>query len=206
LPLPRYNPPARRNKPYILNYQNPQTPRLETPHSAHPTVPRASVAVGALDLSEKLRLGPAIERKRARVGSMNAYRMSINILQKNINNTDIKQSEAGLWTTLFLGLFELMYDDTGEGFVKHFLHGTSKILQLRGPEAHLSGAGRSFFLAVRIFEICRTLIYSNYLEPTFLCQPSWRELTERIRDESEIWNPKEVLFDLMIDIASLNNK
>lgn len=54
--------------------------------------------------------------------------------------------------------------------MKHFLYGTSNMLRLRGPEAHLSGSGRSFFLTVRVFEICRALIYP---EPTFLCRPEW---------------------------------
>lgn len=171
-----------------------------------PSLYYASIAVGALDLSNKLPQVPAVERKDARVGALNAYRTSIVSVQKDLNNSDIRQSDASLWTTFFLGLFELMYDDTGEGFVKHFLYGTSKILQLRGPDAHISGAGRSFFLTVRVFEICRALIYAHYLEPTFLCQSSWTKLTENIRNESEIWHPKEVLFDLMISCSSLGNR
>lgn len=98
-----------------------------------------------------------------------------------------------------------MYDVSGEGWVKHILYGTSKILQLRGPDAHLTGPGRSFFLTVRVFEICRSLIYS---EPTFLCEPSWRSLMSRIWDETlnNSWHPKEVLFDLMITCSTLSNR
>jgi hypothetical protein len=32
-----------------------------------------------------------------------------------------------------------MYDVSGEGWVKHFLYGTSQLLQYRGPERHLTG-------------------------------------------------------------------
>jgi hypothetical protein len=97
-----------------------------------------------------------------------------------------------------------MHDMTGEGWVKHILYGTSKILQLRGPNAHLTGPGQSFFLTVRVFEICRALIYS---EPTFLCQPEWMSLTANIwSKDAQAWHPKEYLFDLMIKCSSLSHR
>lgn len=98
-----------------------------------------------------------------------------------------------------------MHDMTGEGWVKHFLYGTSKMLQLRGPEAHRAGSGRSFFLTVRVFEICRALIYS---EPTFLCQPEWMSLMTKIwnEDVNNHWHPKEMLFDLMIICSSTSHR
>jgi hypothetical protein len=98
-----------------------------------------------------------------------------------------------------------MYDVSGERWVKHFLYGTSKILQLRGPETHISGPGRSFFLTVRVFEICRSLIYQ---EPTFLTQLDWMSLTSRMwsDDHSKSWHPKEALFDLMIECSALSNR
>jgi hypothetical protein len=177
-----------------------------TQFQSSPSLYYASIAVGALDLSNKLLQAPTRERKDARVGALTAYRTSIASFRKDIINGEVKQNDSSLWSTLFLSLFEFMYDDTGEGFVKHFLHGTSKILQIRGPDAHLRGTGRSFFQTVRVFEICRALIYANYSEPSFLCEPSWRELTKRISHQSEVWHPKEILFDLMIDCSSLSNR
>ncbi|KAG0647606.1 Uncharacterized protein D0Z07_6868, partial [Hyphodiscus hymeniophilus] len=166
---------------------------------------QVSIAVGALDISNKSGR-TRIERSEAKLGALNAYRICVVTLRNEISNREIKQSDACLWTTFFLGLFELMYDDTGEGFVKHFLHGTSKILQLRGPGAHLEGTGRSFFLTVRVLEICRALIYSNYSEPTFLCQNDWVEVTKRIWDAIEDLHPKEHLFDLMVCCSSLSDR
>ena len=95
-----------------------------------------------------------------------------------------------------------MYDATGESWLRHILHGTSKILQLRGPNAHLTGPGRSFFLTVRVFEICRAIIYS---EPSFLCDEDWKSLAEQIwhGDLASEWHPKEALFDLMLDCSAL---
>ncbi|KAF7597155.1 hypothetical protein BBP40_009494 [Aspergillus hancockii] len=79
------------------------------------------------------------------------------------------------------------------------------MLQLRGPEAHISGPGRSFFLTVRVFEICRALIYS---EPTFLRQPEWMSLMNKIwyNEVNNAWHPKELLFDLMITSSSLAHR
>lgn len=96
-----------------------------------------------------------------------------------------------------------MYDVSGEGWVKHILYGTSKILQVRGPEAHLTGPGRSFFLTVRIFEICRSLIYT---EPSFLFIDDWVSLMGRMweGDFATEWHPKEALFDIMTSGASLS--
>lgn len=99
-----------------------------------------------------------------------------------------------------------MYDVTGDGWVKHILYGTSKILQLRGPDAHLIGSGRSFFLTIRVFEICRALIYA---EPTFLADRDWVDLMKHIwddKDGSQEWHPKEGLFDLMIACSSLSHR
>jgi hypothetical protein len=95
-----------------------------------------------------------------------------------------------------------MYDKTGEGWLKHILYGTSRILQLRGPLAYLIDPGRGFYLIVRIFEICRSLIYSK---PTFLSQPKWKSLMTDLREQSE-FHPKERLFDLMIECSSINQK
>jgi hypothetical protein len=74
-----------------------------------------------------------------------------------------------------------MYDKTGEGWLKHILHGTSKILQLRGPQARLVDPGRGFYLIVRVFEICRSLIYSK---PTFLGQPKWKSLIPTLESKT----------------------
>jgi len=95
-----------------------------------------------------------------------------------------------------------MYDVSGEGWLKHILYGTSKMLQSRGAEAHLEGRSRSFFLTVRPFEISRSLIYS---QPSFLSDPSWTSLMTRIweGDLAKEWHPKEELFDLMLACSSL---
>lgn len=95
-----------------------------------------------------------------------------------------------------------MYDNTGEGWLKHMLSGTKTIMQLRGPAAHLTGSGRSFFLVVRIFEICRALIYND---STFLAEPEWIDLMGKMwLKDCTGWHPMEALLDLMISCTSLS--
>lgn len=185
----------------------------------------AITAVGALDLSRK----PLsyIQTKEATMKAITAYNISITQFQLEIDRKDAHLSDITLWTTLFLGLFEvsrlfrffvdnfaccnliirvqLMYDKTGEGWLKHILYGTSKILQLRGPKACLYHSGPDFYLTVRVFEICRAIIYS---EPTFLSQPKWMSLNIAIRrqDIGSTLHPKEHLFDLMIKCSTLSQQ
>ena len=72
-----------------------------------PSLYHASIAVGALDLSYKLALPSTSEKKGAELGALTAYRASVLDFQKDIGSKRIQQSEASLWTTFFLGLFEV---------------------------------------------------------------------------------------------------
>ncbi|KAK0110175.1 hypothetical protein ONS95_002826 [Cadophora gregata] len=168
-----------------------------------PSLYHAAVAVGALDAS-KHALPPAKERRVATVAALSSYKTSLVAFQEEIQRRDIRKNDAALWTTLFLGLFELMSDFSGEGWVKHILYGTSRMLQLRGPEAHLTGRGRSFFLTVRIFEISRALAFS---ESTFLNERPWVELMEKMwLEDASDWHPKEKMYDLMLETHALGEK
>ncbi|KAH7242158.1 hypothetical protein BKA59DRAFT_440991 [Fusarium tricinctum] len=84
-----------------------------------------------------------------------------------------------LWTTHFLGLFELMNDSTGQGWIQHLVHGTSKALVAAGPTTCYSGLDQRFFTEIRIFEVCRAIIFN---EPTFLAQEEWRKLVQRMKE------------------------
>ncbi len=75
---------------------------------------------------------------------------------------------------------------------------------MRGPSAHLTGRGRSFFLTFRVFEICRSLIFP---ERSFLCEEPWKQLMRQMWEEDGAdWHPKEGLFDLMLECGSLSEK
>jgi hypothetical protein len=101
-----------------------------------------------------------------------------------------------------------MRDSTGTNWLSHFLHGTCTMLRLQRteilvcPGAHNSQK-RMFFLTARIFEIARSLIYS---EATFLSEPDWIvALASFWRGEgAPLWHPKEALFDILPSISDLS--
>jgi len=163
----------------------------------------AIIAVSALDISRSHASKVCLSQRNTESRALAAYQASVLATQAEIEGNTILTNEHTIWTTFFLGLFELMYDVSGEGWVRHVLYGTSKLLQLRGPDAHRTGRGRSFFITMRVFEICRALIYN---ENTFLCHEEWRSLTEKLW-EGEFrldWHPKEALLELMVACASLS--
>ena len=149
---------------------------------------------------------------------------------KSVNNRILGNTFAGdcsmLWTTFFLGLFEvrlghakkkdcshpdvnqLMCDPSGNNWLSHFLHGTCAILRLQHPSSlacqdQYNMYTRTFFLTTRIFEISRSLIYS---EPTFLSDPVWTDALARLwsAEGAAVWHPKEALFDMLPSISELS--
>jgi hypothetical protein len=83
--------------------------------------------------------------------------------------------------------------------------GLPNFSSFRGPNAHLNGCGRSFFLTFRLFEICRSCFYP---EPTFLGEASWTSLMGRMWKGNliEEWHPKESLLDLLVSCSSLGHR
>jgi hypothetical protein len=74
-----------------------------------PSLYHASIAVGALDLSKKGLLRSAVEVRDTKVGALTAYRTSVVDFQRDIESRAIQQNDASLWTTFFLGLFEVQF-------------------------------------------------------------------------------------------------
>ncbi|KAF4453683.1 hypothetical protein F53441_3692 [Fusarium austroafricanum] len=106
-----------------------------------------------------------------------------------------------LWTTHLLGLFELMSDSTGQGWIQHLVHGTSKALVAAGPTACQSGRGRRFFTEIRIFEVCRAIIFNA---PTFLATSDWRNLTdEMLTKDRDGAHSLDELLDIIVSCSSL---
>lgn len=90
---------------------------------------------------------------------------------------------------------ELMYDPTGEGWIQHTMYGTSKILQHLGPNAFRSGLGLNFFHQMRMFEVSRSLIFS---ESSFLVEAPWRDLMKGTSTDNMSDHPIESLLALML--------
>lgn len=82
------------------------------------------------------------------------------------------------------------------------------MLRLQRPEtltcsSICNSQRRSFFLATRIFEISRSLIFSS---PSFLSSPEWTSALARLweGEGAAYWHPKEALFDILPQISDLS--
>ncbi|KAK2608550.1 hypothetical protein QQS21_002896 [Conoideocrella luteorostrata] len=111
-----------------------------------------------------------------------------------------------LWTTFFLGIFELMNDSTGHGWQQHIIHGTFMAMKASGPSSCRSMAGMAFFAQARIFEISRTILFN---EPTFLTGPEWMALSRDLSikgnpvETQNPWLPLDSLLDIMVMCSDL---
>lgn len=65
----------------------------------------AAVAIGSLDLRNSS--SSLVERRGVTASALQSYQKSVTTLRDDMKCTEIRQSDAALWTTFFLGLFEV---------------------------------------------------------------------------------------------------
>ncbi|CAI7642778.1 unnamed protein product [Penicillium palitans] len=169
--------------------------------STSPVLYHAVIAVGALDANRHTG-GRALKgEKSPYVHAMTSYHKSMGILRSSLGNRDVMQKEDVLWATFFLGLFELLSDESGEGWVKHMLYGTSKMLQLVGPTDCMSSPRRIFYDLFRVLEASRALLYN---EETILSQECWLGLQNSLSSSATQWDPMEEIITLMIETSAFS--
>ncbi|CAI6296015.1 unnamed protein product [Periconia digitata] len=137
--------------------------------------------------------------------AMESYGQSVTSVQCLISNQKFQSESYTLWSTFLLGLFELMRDNTGENWLMHFLGGTCAMLRLQHPSGltlqdEHSKQRRKFFFDTRIFEITRSLLFT---EPTFLTEPAWTDALTTLWAGGALWHPKEALFDILPKFSDL---
>ncbi|ETS73824.1 hypothetical protein PFICI_14770 [Pestalotiopsis fici W106-1] len=163
---------------------------------------RAMLAVGALEASKWDNRSSALEKHYLQdsQSGIQSYSAAIVELRNHMEFHESPSQIQVLWTTLFVGLFELMHDSTGAGWIKHMVHGTSKAVAATGPEFFQSKPGRSFFAQARVFEACRAIIFND---ATFLTGPQWLDFSTQTRDESvpASVSPPDSLNDLLIIVV-----
>lgn len=67
----------------------------------------ATLAIAALDASRRSRVLSSSERDRAGISALKTYRMSLATLRHDLGENESLKSDACLWTTFFLGIFEV---------------------------------------------------------------------------------------------------
>ncbi|OLN86677.1 hypothetical protein CCHL11_03852 [Colletotrichum chlorophyti] len=137
----------------------------------------AMLALGAMQTHV---LGISDNRKNLQF-ALSSYAQSIGSLRRAVSDTSPTSRARVLWSTFFLGLFELMQDASGQRWLQHMVFGTSQALVASGPSACVSGPNRTFFIQARTFEVCRSIIFN---QPSFLATPEWMALTGSLSNAS----------------------
>ncbi|KAL3470870.1 hypothetical protein BJX99DRAFT_267174, partial [Aspergillus californicus] len=162
----------------------------------------AATALGAL---EAIRFSPKTivpGQISPQIAAIRAYQTALAALQPCLGETNVAERDDVLWTTIFLGLFELLSDKSGDGWIKHMLYGTSKMLQLAGPSMVKSRLRRGFLDLFRVLEASRSLLYH---EETILSQECWIELQKNLCSTKDIpWQPMDGILNLMIETSAFN--
>lgn len=96
-----------------------------------------------------------------------------------------------------------MAESSSDGFAKHMLYGTSKVLQLTGPNAHPSTLQKRLLNAFRVLEANRAILYGD---GTFLSEDEW-SFNNRARTKQAIApDPMADIIELMIQTSSFSKQ
>ncbi|CAK7243960.1 MAG: hypothetical protein STHCBS139747_005493 [Sporothrix thermara] len=181
----------------------------------------AMLAIGAMHAANMGRLSGA-GYGRQRREALEYYAAAVSGLSRALATTDgsvppdADLRDAVLWTTLFLGFYELMSESPGQGWQLHMVHGTARALRASGAASCRRGRARTFFLQARVFEVFRAIVCSD---ATFLTEPEWTKLLEEMwvgegdaagvsrrrsqqeqdhhSSDSQPWHPLDALLDLI---------
>lgn len=157
----------------------------------------ATTAVGALSLRRR----SSTEGSKWSRLAYESYADSLKALRSHLQ---IEKSPANLlqdlWAILLLGIFEMMEDSTGQGFLQHMNSGVTKVLEQLGPAFFRHGLARRFFLEIRLLEVCKSILLSR---PSLFAQQEWRELAECtwVGEDVEAREPVEDLLGTMVCIS-----
>lgn len=100
------------------------------------------------------------------------YGKSLLKLKRTLEDKDEGLSSDTLSATILLSFYEVFNCTNDYAWIRH-AGGAGRLIQLRGPDRHRSGFGRTVFLA------CRTSVIMDAFQqhiPCFLEAPPWRKL------------------------------
>ena len=156
------------------------------------------LALSSLDLESHKHIVERSTERHAR----GYYNSAVSSLRQELTSSATAYNLRNdlLWCTALLGIFELMSDATGNGFLLHFVHGTSMLLQIHGPRHYLQHGGHRFFHLARMLEMIRAVVFWN---GTFLEDIEWRNAGEAMSADEEATQVFESLNTLIIRVSSL---
>lgn len=97
-----------------------------------------------------------------------------------------------------------MADPSGDGWAKHMLHGTSRLLQGAGATTTISRPRKAFLGIFRMFEANRAILYG---EGTILSSLEWAP-TYQMDDQTPVskWDSLGRIPSIMAEISTFNTR
>lgn len=129
-----------------------------------------ALAIGALEASRRGSLRTYRGADSPQVASFGFYGRSIEAFQRQIQTRQGIEREDVLWTTLFLGIFDLMSENSGDGWANHMSYGVTRILQAVKPADDPSPLKMTLLDAFKTLEANRAILYGD---GSFLVEESW---------------------------------
>ncbi|KAF9891046.1 hypothetical protein FE257_004981 [Aspergillus nanangensis] len=105
--------------------------------------------------------------------SRHMYNRALRCLADLLRHPTTITSDSTLACAILLGVYEMWDGISATSWVIH-ARGIKTLFQLRGPEAHLDGFGRTLFTTYRSFLVVDAFQHN---ETCFLADPDWREMT-----------------------------
>lgn len=96
-----------------------------------------------------------------------------------------------------------MSEPSGEGWAKHMFYGTSKVLQLAGPDAYASSLQQRLLNAFRVLEANRTIMFGD---ATFLSESKWRACNSINHEIAETPDPTASITELIIQTSAFSKR
>lgn len=164
------------------------TPWTQTLASLPDHTPALATAVVAVSLSRAAKL---YSDKALQMQSLEYYTTGLWDLQKALWSPDEMYLDQTLAACLLLAYYELMECPGGSqiGYLNH-QDGAARLVQLRGPEAHIEGFGHSLFRAYRTNAILHSM---KQHQPSFLSDEKWMTVPYRVHPKT----PADKVWDIM---------
>ncbi|RHZ59269.1 Zn(II)2Cys6 transcription factor [Aspergillus thermomutatus] len=117
-------------------------------------------------------LGRAHNDQEKILASRHLYGRGLEHLIRSLRDPRTATSNLTLMAAIHLGIYEML-DGLGEKSWLIHSRGIGKLFQLRGPEAHRDGFGRTLVVAYRSFLVADAFVCQ---EPCFLAEHEWRAM------------------------------
>ncbi|EAW19936.1 Zn(II)2Cys6 transcription factor [Aspergillus fischeri NRRL 181] len=117
-------------------------------------------------------LGRAHKDQEKMLASRHLYGRGLQHLIYSLRNPHTATSNLTLMAAIHLSIYEML-DGLGEKSWLTHSRGIGKLFQLRGPQAHRDGFGRTLLVAYRPFLVADAFVSE---QPCFLEEPGWRAI------------------------------